>query len=54
MPQKTIYFKQGNQIYEQFETRELNNYKVYWSSDKKYLLLRGIDQNICYITRPKK
>ncbi|MCS4226600.1 hypothetical protein [Sphingobacterium sp. BIGb0165] len=54
MPQKTLYFKQPNKIYEQFETRELNNYKVYRSNDKKYLLLKGIDLGICYVIRPKK
>jgi len=53
MPHKTLYFKQPNKIYEQLETRELNNYKVYRSNDKKYLLLRGIDQGTCYVIRPK-
>jgi len=54
MPQKTLYFKQPNKIYEELKTRELNHYKVYRSKDKKYLLLREINRNICYVIRPKK
>jgi len=54
MPQKTLYFKQPNEIYEEFPIKELNDYKVYRSKDKKYLLLREINRDICYVIRPKK
>lgn len=54
MPHKTLYFKQPNKIYEDLKTRELNNYKVYRSNEKKYLLLKGIDLGTYYVIRPKK